>query len=161
MVEKAKAEFIELMTDSGKAKGFDELSSKIWAILYAEPKELSLDELSKRTGYCLSAVSTAMKFMERAQLIKRIKKPKSRKAYFYIEKDILNSFMQLLKRHYNTILLPSKQKLPKIIDRYRQSKESKEELIIVQNYYDQILAYEKIVDNTISMLEKEINPINK
>ncbi|MCK4550987.1 MAG: hypothetical protein KAT91_03460, partial [Candidatus Aenigmarchaeota archaeon] len=96
-----------------------------------------------------------------AQLIKRIKKPKSRKAYFYIEKDILNSFMQLLKRHYNTILLPSKQKLPKIIDRYRQSKESKEELIIVQNYYDQILAYEKIVDNTISMLEKEINPINK
>ena len=160
MAEKAKAEFIELLTECGKAKGFDELSSKLWSILYVEPKELSLDELSKRTGYSLSAVSTAMKFMERAQIIKRIKKPQSRKAYFYIEKDILNSFLQLLKRHYNTILLPSKQKLPKIINRYKQSKESKEELKIVQNYYDQIISYEKIVDKTIGLIEKEINPMN-
>ena len=119
MTESSKSEFIERISANSKVNGLDELPSKLIGILYAEPREIDLDDLAKRTGYSLSAVSTAMKFVERAGIVKRLKKPKSRKVYFYMEKDIISMFTQLLRRKYESIILPSKHKLPKIIEGYK------------------------------------------
>jgi len=119
MTESSKSEFIELISTNSKVSGLDDLSSKLIGILYAEPGEIALDELAKRTGYSLSAVSTAMKFVERAGIVKRLKKPKSRKVYFCMEKDIISLFIQLLRRKYENVILPSKHKLPKIIEGYK------------------------------------------
>ena len=156
MTESPKNEFIELIAENSKVNGLDELSSKIIGILFIEPEEVALDELANRTGYSLSAVSTALKFIERAGIVKRSKKPKSKKVYFYMGKDILAMFLQIMRRKYEKIILPSKQKLPRIIEKYKQesTKESEEELKIVENYYKEVLFFEQILKEFIETFEQ-------
>ena len=152
-----KNEFIELITENSKVNGLDELSSKIIGILFIEPEELTLNELANRTGYSLSAVSTALKFIGRAGIVKRTKKPKSRKVYFYMEKDILAMSLQIVRRKYEKILLPSKQKLPKIIEEYKQQEQSKnieDELRIVEDYYKALTFFEQILKEFIDKFEQ-------
>lgn len=160
MMGSPKDEFIDLMTENSKVNGLDELSSRIIGILFIEPEEIALDELAKRTGYSLSAVSTSMKFIERAGIVKRSKKPKSRKVYYYMEKDMLAMWIQLMRRKYENIILPSKYKLPKIIEKYKleKSENSEEELRIVENYYKQVLFSERLIKDSIKTLEQyEVN----
>ncbi len=152
-----KEEFIALMTENSKVDGLDELSSKIIAILYAEPNELSLDEIAKRTRYSLSAVSTAMKFIERIGLIKRIKKPKSRKIYFYMEKGMIRFSLDMIRKKYERVILPTKQRLPSIM----KSENSKNELKIIENYYKEVLASEDIMKKSIKMLENAKKNLKK
>jgi len=158
-----KEEFIDLMIDNCKIDGLDELSSKIVALLYAEPNELSLEEIAKRTGYSLSTVSTAMKFIERIGLIKRIKKPKSRKVYFYIEKGMIMFSLDVIRKKYERVILPTKQRLPSIIKRYKREKSenSKNELKIIENYYKEVLASEDIMKKSIKMLENAKKNLKK
>lgn len=154
MGESPKNEFIELIAEINRLKGIDELTSKIIGILFIEPEEISLDELAKRTGYSLSAISTAMKLLVRSCLIKRSKKPKSKKVYFYIEKDMISLFMQTLKIiENNTSML--KKRVPGIIERYKleKSEDSKAELKIIENYYDQVLITGRIMKKMIEMFE--------
>jgi len=155
-MQSPKNAFIELIVENSKVNGFDELSSKIIGILFIEPEEIALDELANRTGYSLSAVSTALKFIERAGIVKRSKKPKSRKVYFYMEKDILAISLQIARRKYEKILLPSKQKLPNIIELYKQdsSKNSGAELMIVEDYYKSLIFFEQILKEFIEKFER-------
>jgi DNA-binding transcriptional regulator GbsR (MarR family) len=163
MPKSPKSEFIDLMTENSKVNGLDELSSRIIGILFIEPEEIALDELAKRTGYSLSAISTAMKFIERAGIVKRSKKPKSRKVYFYMEKDILATWIRLMRRKYENIILPSKYKLPKIIERYKQEKSEnlEVELRIVEDYYRQVLYSEQLIKDSIKTLELYEYEVNK
>jgi DNA-binding transcriptional regulator GbsR (MarR family) len=144
-----KEEFIDLVTEINKAKGLDELSSKLVSILFIEPKEVSLEELAEKSGYSLSAVSTSMKIFENTGFVKRLKKPKSRKVYFYMGKDMHNQFIQTLKKIYNVALVPMKEKLPNIIIRYKKEKGNKDELKIIENHYQQVLQFEKLMKRFI------------
>ncbi len=157
MINKAKNEFIEHMVECSKIHGLDDISSRIMAILYIEPKEISLEEISIKTKYSLSATSTAMKFMERVGAVTRLKKPRSKKAYFYMEKDTLKMFLDFLKKQQEKIVMPTIKKLPNIIKIYEKEteNESKEELKIIKNYQKQIIAYEKIIEKTIKLIGKE------
>jgi len=156
MMQSPKNAFIELIVENSKVNGFDELSSKIIGILFIEPEEIALDELANRTGYSLSAVSTALKFIERAGIVKRSTKPKSRKVYFYMEKDMLAMSLQIARRKYEKILLPSKQKLPNIIELYKQesSKNLGAELMIVEDYYKSLIFFEQILKEFIEKFER-------
>ena len=160
MVNSAKEDFIELIAENCKAGGWDELSSKLLGILFIEPKEIALDELAKRTGYSLSAVSTAMKFVEITGMVKRSRKPRSRKVYFYVENDMADILFLILRREYENIVLPSKTKLPKIIEKYEleesKSKNSEGESKIVENYYRMVLLFEQILKESIEKLEQYV-----
>ena len=162
-VKSPKQEFIDLMAENCRTNGLDEISSKIIAVLYAEPNELSLDEIAKRTKYSLSAVCTATKLIKKIGLVKRIKKPKSRKIYFYMKKDMTVFFLDTMKRKYEKVLLPTKQILPSIIKKYKneKSKKSKQELKIIENYYREVIVSEGIVKKLIKMLENAENNLKK
>ena len=114
-----KQEFIELMTDNFKTNGLSELTSKITGILYSESGEVSLEELAKRTGYCLSAISTEIKVLEGIGIIRRMKKPGSRKVYLFMDKDIMSKSLELMQKKYEHVILKSKSLLPGIIKRYK------------------------------------------
>lgn len=150
-----KQEFIEYIIELNRIKGLDDLSSKIIAILYAEPKEISLEELAKRTGYSLSAISTSTKLLEKLGTLKRIKKPKSRKVYYYLEKEIMKKFLKLWKNRYKKLFSLGKKKVPKIIKEYKNKKSSKQELDIVETHYKQLLKMEKVMKKFIEALENE------
>ena len=158
-----KEEFIHLMTENCKVDGLDELSSRIIALLYAEPNELSLEEIAKRTKYSLSGICTATKLIERIGLIKRIKKPKSRKVYFYMEKSMIMFSLDITRKKYEKVILPTKQEIPLIIKRYKREKSenSKKELKIIENYYKEILISESIMKKLIQMLENAKNNLKK
>jgi DNA-binding transcriptional regulator GbsR (MarR family) len=158
-----KEEFIQLMTENCRVNGLDEISSEVIALLYANPDEISLEELSKKTGYSLSAVCTTTKLIEKTGLIKKIKKPGSRKAYFYMEKDMSIFSLDLIKRKYEKIIIPTKNKLPDIIKKYKKEKsnKSKHELKIIENYYKEVLFSEDIIKNIIKMVKKAREKIGK
>ena len=149
-----KEEFIDLLCEIHKKKGLDELSSKLLAILYIEPGELSLEELAERTGYSLSSVSSAMKLISKSGIVKKARKPGSRKLYFYMEKNIVNELLQTLKKTMQEVVLTAKERVPKIIRRYKAERGAKEELKIIENYYKQLLVMEGVMKKVISMFEK-------
>ncbi len=155
MVESPKEEFIELITEINRSKGLDELTSKIIGILFIEPKEVSLDELATRTGYSLSAISTAMKMLVGPGVVKRTGKPKSKRVYFFMEKDMTAIFRQAMEK-MNQNVLKIKSRVPAIIEKYKQleSGDSREELRIIENYYKQLLSCERVMGKLMEMLEK-------
>ncbi|MCK5234230.1 MAG: hypothetical protein KAJ20_00030 [Candidatus Aenigmarchaeota archaeon] len=155
MVESVRNEFIELMARNFRLNGFDDLTSKIVGVLYIEPCEISLEKVADKTGYSLSAVSTSMKLLVRMSIIKRIKKPKSRKVYFFMEKDMVTFMLEAMKRKYEFALLASKEALPKIIEKYKSKGNEclNDELKIIEQYYNQIVAFEDVMKNFIEALE--------
>ena len=155
MVKSPSVEFRELIRDNVKANGMDELSSRLMATLYVSTKEISLEDLAKSTGYSLSSVSTSLKMVERFGFISKMRKPKSKKVYYYMEKDLMAMTMKILKRKYEKVILPTKEKLPKIIDNYKKSKSktSKEELEIAKNYQKQVVASQGMMEKMIKMID--------
>lgn len=152
--ESIKKDFKEVLYDSFKALGVDDLPSKLMAVLQSEPHEISLSELSQMTGYSLSALSTSLKSMEERGLVKRFKKPKSRKVYVVMDKDIVSLYMQLQKKRYEQSLMPALRKTPRLIEKFQSVEESNGELGLLEDFYQQMLFLEEESRKFIETLEK-------
>jgi|SRR3989344_4727842 len=150
-MSKTEEEFIEIVATAAKGHGFDDLSSKIIGILYIEPKELSLDEIAQKTGYSLASISNSVKAIENARVIKRLKKPKSHKTYFFMEKDLNKLTREMISKKYNAEINPAKEKLPGMIKTLREQTKSskkdddKKKLGIMENYLEQIHRCDEIL----------------
>ena len=120
-----------------------------------ESEVISLDELAKRTGYSLSAVSTSMKSLVNAGIVEKSRKPKSKKIYFYMQKSMIDLWLQIMKKKHTNILLKAKDVFPDLIKEYKEKKpkDSEKELEIIEDYYGQILDFEDIMVKFIKMLE--------
>lgn len=143
-IEKEMREFAEQVF---RNFGLDILSSKIIAILYTEPEEVALEELSKKTGYSLASISNKTRFLENVEMIEKVKKPGSKKVYYYMEKDLFKMMQKKLEKAYEAEINPAKQKVPEIIEKYKNKKlneKSKKKLEIMQNYYQQIIKLDKV-----------------
>ncbi|WP_321430438.1 hypothetical protein [uncultured Methanolobus sp.] len=153
--ESPKQEFTELIAQNLKSEGFDEISSRIVGVLFIEPEEMSLEEISIETGYSLSAVSTAMKNLSQFHIVRRFKKPGSKKAFFFLDKNLAAIGAQALKMKYDSVILPSKKMLPGIIEKYERDVSDKNtgELEIVTRYYRQIMKLESIVEKFLNEME--------
>ena len=149
----AKDDLVDLIERMGRSKGRDALVSKLSAILYVEPGEVSLEALARRTGYSLSAVSTAMKGLEMSGKIRRVRKPGSRKAYFYMEKDMISLSVKLMER-MDEPMKKLRNRLPQIIEGYKKEKATKEEIHIAEDYYRQIVIIEKLLAELVEKLRK-------
>lgn len=131
-----------------KNLGLDALSSKLISILYPEPKEMSIEMLAKKTGYSLASVSTKMKFLENLEFVRRVKKPGSKKVYYYMEKDALKILDSKFEKVLHAEVEPVKENVPKILEKYKDKKldeKSKKKLEIMKNYHKQMLKLEKIL----------------
>jgi len=151
-----KEEFTELITQNLKAEGFDEISSRIIGVLFIEPEEMSLEEIAIETGYSLSAVSTAMKNLSQFHIVRRFQKPGSKKAFFFLDKNLISIGAQALRIKYDNVILPSKRILPDIIEKYEQdsSEKARNELEIILRYYRQIVKLESVVGGFLDEIEK-------
>lgn len=153
-------EVTKLMKKVALGYGLDELTGEIISILFLEPEPVSMEELSERTGYSLSTLSTKLKFMERVDFITRVKKPGSKKAYFYIEKDMKSRLVRRLKRSNEIQIEPIKQEVPKIIEKYKdkieasKDEKAKQKLKILQEYHDFMIKYEKLMNEFIKKIER-------
>jgi DNA-binding transcriptional regulator GbsR (MarR family) len=149
-----KEEFKEVIYESCKALGLEDFPSRLLSVLQSETEEISLGELSEMTGYSLSGLSTTLKGMEERQMVKRFKKPKSRKVYVKVDKDITTFFIALQKKRYEQSIRPSLEKIPGIIEKYEKIEEFEEEVAIIKDYYAQILFLAEESRKFIEALEK-------
>ncbi|HII83313.1 MAG TPA: MarR family transcriptional regulator, partial [Methanobacterium subterraneum] len=129
-----KEEFKKAIYNSFRALGVDDFPSMLMSVLQSEPEEISLGELSQMTGYSLSALSTTLKAMEENNMVKRFKKPKSRKVYVFMDKDLVTLYTELQKKRYNQSLLPFFQILPRIIQKYKDKEEFKSEIEMLEDF---------------------------
>lgn len=149
-----KEEFKEVVYESCKALGLDDFPSRLISVLQSETEEISLGELAEMTGYSLSTLSTTIKAMEERQMVKRLKKPKSRKIYVKMDKDITTFFIELQRKRYEQSVKPSLEKIPIIIEKYRKNGDFIEQLRIIEDYYQQILFLDEESRKFIQSLEK-------
>jgi len=88
--------------------GYSEVHGRIMAALLVSGKQLSLSELSKKTGYSLAAVSLSLDLLELVGIVKKFKNPKDKKLYVRLEGDVLeglrNALMLKLKKELASTL---------------------------------------------------------
>lgn len=150
-------DFIEYYSVAGRALGLGDMPTTVIALLYIEPGPVAMEELSKKTGYSLASISNMMKMLEALGAVKRIKKPGTRKAYFYMEKDILKIYRQKLVIAYENGVKPAMEMLPPIIKKYKNtSKDGKtaEKYEIVKDYYLQMKQLEKMILHWMEDLDR-------
>lgn len=146
-------EFKEVVYESCKGLGLEDFPSRLIALLLSEKDGISLGELSEMTGYSLSNLSTTIKMMEERQMVKKFKKPGSRKVYVAMNKYITTFFIELQKKRYNQSLKPVLEKLPNIIEKYRDHDEFTEEITMIENFYAQSLFLAQETKKFIEALE--------
>ena len=151
---------VDLYQEMGKAQGIqDQLLMELFARIYLEPEPIAMEELAKRTGYSLASVSNKVKILSPLMHIKKIKKPGSKKVYLYMEKDIMNMWKEAMINKEEYVVKKVKEKMPEIIQEYSQkakTEKDKKKVIILEQYYDQMLQFEKILKKMI----KEFDSIN-
>lgn len=152
------SEFEKFCMVSSKGYGFDNLTAKIFSIIYLEPKEIALEEIAKRTGYSLASVSNKMKLLTPMGIAQRIKKPGSKKVYFYMEKDAIKLGKQFFENAYVSEIIPAKEMMPNIIEKFKDKKLSKidkEKLSIIIKYHKQML----LIGNVFEKMLKEFDEL--
>jgi len=156
MTKTAREEFIEFMAENVRINGLDNLSATVLSTLFLESTELSLEEISKKTGYSLSAVCTSANTLEHSGMVVRVKKPKTKKVYIYMEKSLIDMLLKMLEKKHELIIGRCKQQLPKMIERYKQlkTKNDKQELQIITQYYEDVLATEELLKEFIYKISK-------
>jgi DNA-binding transcriptional regulator GbsR (MarR family) len=138
-------EFIDFGVSIGKTYGFDTLTSRIFAILYIETENLSMEELAEKTGYSMASVCNSMKSIEKSGFLKEKHSPGSKKTFFTIEKDFSRHVKMMVEMIRKSKILPAKEILPNLIERYR-GVGAKEKQKAVESYYKQMLKIEKITN---------------
>jgi DNA-binding transcriptional regulator GbsR (MarR family) len=146
-------EFREIVYESCKAIGLDDFPSRLISVLQTEKEGISFGELSEITGYSLSNLSTTIKGMEERQMVKKFKKPRSRKVFVVMDKDITSFFIELQKKRYKQSIEPSLIQIPEIIKKYEGREEFQEELTIIKDYYKQTLFMSEETKKFIRALE--------
>ena len=149
-------EFIDVYKDTASMFVFGDLPADIVGMLYLEPEGVTMEDISKETGYSPASISNTIKMMENLGIIRRIKKPGTKKIYFYMEKDLAKINIQKLNTIHEKLIHPMKDRLPKIIAKYKnkvKDEKSKKKLKVAENYYKQMLCFEKMTEHWINELE--------
>jgi len=136
----------------------DDSVGTILGILYMEPEEICMDTLAKKTGYSLSTISNKLNSLKYMGMIKKFRKPKSKKIYVYMEKDFIQNTKKIIMLKQNSVISLGKEELPKIINIFKSksiSTKKKKQLEILKNYYLQIIKLEKIMSKMIKLLDEK------
>jgi DNA-binding transcriptional regulator GbsR (MarR family) len=126
--------------------GFKWVSPSVVAVVFLSKDDISIDNISKKTGLSLASVSSKAKNLETVGLFERIKKKGTKKVYYYMPKSVVSITRRFLEIKYSKGLIPAKIEIPKMIHKYETKKLSKEEsdqLEILKNYNKQLGWVEK------------------
>lgn len=157
-------DFVSVLQKAGMAEGMDPFITKLFAISYISPKDLSLDEIAEKTGYSLASISNKMKILRNIGLIKKIRKPGSKKIYVKVEKNILKMHRDMMILKESTSLKHAKELLPSIIMKYKDkklSKTDKEKLKNIEKYNKQILISDELIKKIIVLFNKALKKYEK
>lgn len=149
--------FIKLYQKLGRRSGFDTLSLTILAMLHIEPGELTMEDLVKKTGYSHACINRKVKILESSEFVRIMYKPSTKRKFLYMEKDFLKILKNRFLSREKEIIMITKENLPKIIEECRAkpgSNKEKEKLKILEEYYEQVLRFEKVIIDATKNFEE-------
>lgn len=147
-MESFEKEAVDVFSSLFQNMGLKDLAVRLLATLYFEPKEISLENLANKTGYSLASISQTMSVLENIGTIQKIRKPGSKKLYYYMEKNLIKLNIQKLRAAQELFVRSIKLKIPPLINEYKnklKTKEEKQKMKVLEDYYDQVLEFEKII----------------
>lgn len=156
-MEDLDKEFTELVKAANKASGMDDLTSRLYSILYLEPDPISLEDLAQKTGYSLASISNKVNMLESAGLVSKGRKPKSKKIFVYMDKSILRFMKEMLVRKHQHCIEEASSHLPAIIERYSRkvkSEKDKKKLDILKSYQKQVNQGKSIIGHMVKKIEE-------
>lgn len=131
--------------------------SRVIAVLYLQPEEISMEDLARKTGYSLASISNSIKVLDGLGMAERIRKPGSRRVYVFMEKDLIKLNLLKLRSVQEHMFGSSGQVLPALIARHRKTAKdrmSRRQLQLVESYGRQIRAFEHLTKKWIRDLER-------
>jgi len=142
--------FVDMLQTMGKANGFDDLSAKMFAILYIEPEEIAMEDLARKTGYSLGSISTRLKMLENVGFVYKRRKPKTKKVYISMPKDLIATWKDHFLKAQEYKISLAKRIMPEILKEYRAKAKTdtqKKKLKILEDYSRQINRFDDIWQN--------------
>lgn len=155
-MEELEKRFIEYYQEIGRLLGFDSLLASIFGTLYLEPEPIAMDELAKKTGYSLASISNKVKFLESMAVIKRTRKPGSKKVFVYLEKDFAKLMKEGMKKQ-EYMINTAKARIPELIKEFKpkaKTEKQKKKLKLLENYHKQILKMDMFLVKMIKEFDK-------
>jgi len=115
--------------------GYSEVHGRIIAALLISNRRLSLQELSKKTGYSLASISLSLDLLELVGIISKSKS--NRQLYVKLEGDVLEGLRNalLLKIQKNIITTRSE------FDRYKKDEKTKKAITILEKEIERLEKY--------------------
>ncbi len=141
--------FVSFYMKVGRGYGMDDLSSSIFALLYVSPTEIALEDLARETGYSLASVSNKVKMLESTGCITRIRKPGSKKVFFYAEKDMMKIIIGMMEKIGSVETTLAKSEMPAIIGKLETAgltSEEKKKIKILRTYLRDMHKFEKMIN---------------
>lgn len=149
-------DFISFFEKVGQNLGMDGLPMKVFSVMFLELEDMTMDDIVAKTGYSLASISNTMKMLEGTGVVQRTKKPGSRKIYFRVERNLARMNMLKLQAAKDSMVKPAKLYFPEMIKKYKnklKDEKSKEKFKIIEDYYEQMLEMETIMDKWRQDLE--------
>jgi len=149
--------FIDFYKEVGKAVGVcDPILMGIFARLYIEPDEISMEDLAEKSGYSLASISNSVKMLSGIVPINRIRKPGSKRLFLKMDKDFL-SVIQAHVAKQEAVLKVTKDRIPDLIKEYKdhaKSQKDKEKLKCLEGYYRQVVVLETATKDFMAAFDK-------
>ncbi len=142
--------YLELQERIARQFGAKPTEAKILATIKAHHQAVALEEIAEETGYSLATISNTIRFFETKNMVKRIKKPKSKKVYVEARTDYLAVMKQKLEMIYNNTTIV-KEQLPQIIKQTRSETEKK----YLQEELKQAKQANKIIERTLEQIKQQ------
>jgi len=156
-------ELINTMLKTSMHRDVDPLGAELFIRLYIEPDTISMDELAKKTGYSLSAISGKMKMLEAMGAVQIVKKPGTKKLFFHADKNTGTQAIKRIRLLIQREIMPLKKALPPLLEKYSKDvKKTKDERFkqqydILKDYIIQLEYMEISMQTTIKKIEELID----
>ena len=100
-MEKVEEKIYSTFSGVASAIGFSEVHGRVIAALLVSGKHMSLDDLTRKTGYSAASISLSIDLLELIGIVKRVKNPGDRKLYVKLEGDLLEGLRRALLMKIN------------------------------------------------------------
>jgi DNA-binding transcriptional regulator GbsR (MarR family) len=128
-----------------KSYRLNEIASRICSVVYLSPDPVSLEELALKTQYSPASISNTTKFLNDFLLIKRVKKPGSKKIYVTGRNSPLEMMKEKTAMALANEVKPIKESFPELIKKLEGKKKYERELLLLKKQYKETLQLEKVL----------------
>jgi len=143
--DEIQAEIYEAFSELAKSMGFSPIHGSIIGALIVGGGSLSLQEMSKRTGYSISMISLSLDLLELLDIVKKVKKSRDRNLYIELKGDLLESLKKIF-------LMRVKKSIQASLEKFEESRKKLEKTDGEKK--DDVL-------RAVMLLEKEIKRLDK